>query len=78
MAKPWAGLPGTSGHLHVSLRDASGKDVFALNSADIEKGGRLDAKYEDTKFMSQEGEWFVAGLLDGLADGESFGSVLTI
>ncbi|KAF9513122.1 hypothetical protein BS47DRAFT_1372620 [Hydnum rufescens UP504] len=68
MAKPWANLPGCSGHIHVSLRDASGKNVFSLSSDEIQAGGRKDALYEDTRYMSQEGEWFVAGLLDGLAD----------
>jgi len=68
MAKPWANLPGCSGHIHVSLRDASGKNVFALSDSEIAKGGRANALYEDTRYMSQEGEWFVAGLLDGLAD----------
>jgi len=70
MAKPHAGLPGTSGHIHVSLRDKNGKNVFALSEEEIKKGGREGAGSEDTKWMSQEGEWFVAGLLDGLADGE--------
>lgn len=68
MAKPWANLPGCSGHIHVSLRDKSGKNIFALSNNVIESGGRKDALYEDTRYMSQEGEWFLAGLLDGLAD----------
>jgi hypothetical protein len=33
------------------------------------KSGRIGAAYDDTKFMSQEGEWFLAGILDGIADG---------
>ncbi len=33
------------------------------------KDGREGAGSEDTKFLSQEGEWFLAGVLDGLPDG---------
>ncbi|KAI9057918.1 glutamine synthetase/guanido kinase [Trametes sanguinea] len=67
MAKPWGNLPGCSGHIHVSLRDAEGKSLFALPEDQL-KTGRSDAQYEDTKFLSQEGEWFLAGVLDGLPD----------
>ncbi|CAE6498765.1 unnamed protein product [Rhizoctonia solani] len=67
MAKPWANLPGCSGHVHVSLRDKSGRNVFAVAGGDKEKG-REDAQYQDTRFMSQEGEWFLAGVLEGLTD----------
>ncbi|KAF8609858.1 glutamine synthetase/guanido kinase [Ceratobasidium sp. AG-I] len=67
MAKPWANLPGCSGHIHVSLRTKDGKNVFALSDADAKKG-RAEAEYDDTRFLSQEGEWFLAGILDGLTD----------
>ncbi|KAH9901553.1 glutamine synthetase/guanido kinase [Cubamyces lactineus] len=67
MAKPWGNLPGCSGHIHVSLRDAAGKSLFALPDDQL-KTGRPDAQSEDTKFLSQEGEWFLAGVLDGLPD----------
>ncbi|KAI0664647.1 glutamine synthetase/guanido kinase [Cubamyces menziesii] len=67
MAKPWGNLPGCSGHIHVSLRDAMGKSLFALPEEQL-KTGRPDAQSEDTRFMSQEGEWFLAGVLDGLPD----------
>ncbi|EUC59497.1 glutamine synthetase/guanido kinase [Rhizoctonia solani AG-3 Rhs1AP] len=67
MAKPWANLPGCSGHIHVSLRGKNGQNVFAVADKDKEKG-REDAQYQDTRFMSQEGEWFLAGVLDGLTD----------
>ena len=33
------------------------------------KGGRINAANKDTKFISQEAEWFLAGILDGIADG---------
>ncbi|KAG5634404.1 hypothetical protein H0H81_002100 [Sphagnurus paluster] len=67
MAKPWGNLPGCSGHVHMSLRDDAGRNVFAVSEAERAKG-RADAQYTDTKFISQECEWFLAGLLDGLAD----------
>ncbi|KII88302.1 hypothetical protein PLICRDRAFT_41464 [Plicaturopsis crispa FD-325 SS-3] len=67
MAKPWGNLPGCSGHVHVSLREGLGKNVFAVSKDELSTG-RSDAAYEDTKFLSQEGEWFLAGVLDGIAD----------
>ncbi|TFL07375.1 hypothetical protein BDV98DRAFT_587873 [Pterulicium gracile] len=67
MAKPWGNLPGTSGHVHVSLRDADGRNVFAV-ADELLKEGRSDAAFEDTKFLSQEGEHFLAGVLDGVQD----------
>jgi hypothetical protein len=54
----------------VSLRDSQGRNVFAVTDAELQAGGRGDASYSDTKFLSQEGEWFLAGILDGIADGE--------
>ncbi|KAJ3531100.1 hypothetical protein NM688_g7619 [Phlebia brevispora] len=67
MAKPWGNLPGCSGHIHVSLKDADGNNLFAVSDAEL-KTGRKDAANEETKFMSKEGEWFLAGVLDGLPD----------
>ena len=52
------------------MRDSSGKSLFAVSDAEL-KTGRANAAYEDTKFLSQEGEWFLAGVLDGLPDGPS-------
>ena len=57
-------------HIHVSLRDANGRSIFALPDAEV-KTGRANAQYEDTKFLSQEGEWFLAGVLRGLPDSKS-------
>lgn len=57
-------------HIHVSLRDKNGRSLFAVSEAESTTG-RANAAYPDTKFLSQEGEWFLAGVLDGLADGES-------
>lgn len=52
------------------MKEASGKNVFAIKDSEL-KTGREGAAYEDTKFMSQEGEWFLAGVLEGLPDGAS-------
>jgi len=67
MAKPWANLPGCSGHIHVSLRDSKGENVFEFPGAETGKG-REGAKYDDTKFISEAAEQFLAGILDGLPD----------
>ncbi|CAL1705171.1 unnamed protein product [Somion occarium] len=67
MAKPWGNLPGCSGHIHVSLRTKEGKALFALSSSELDSG-RVGAAYPDTKYLSQEGEWFLAGVLHGLPD----------
>jgi glutamine synthetase len=50
------------------LRNGSGRNVFAVSDSEL-SGGRADAAYEDTKFMSKEGEHFLAGVIDGIADG---------
>jgi len=68
MAKPWGNLPGCSGHIHVSLRDKTGRNVFAVTDDELKNGGRKNASYVDTRFISQECEWFLAGILDGVQD----------
>ncbi len=52
----------------MSLRNKEGKNVFAISDEELETG-RANARYEDTKFISLEAEWFLAGILDGIADG---------
>ena len=54
-------------HIHVSLRDTNGKSLFAVPESEA-KSGRSDAANEETRFISQEAEWFLAGVLDGLPD----------
>ena len=71
MAKPWGDLPGCSGHIHVSLQDESGRNIFGITKEELAAGGRKGAANDITKFISQEAEWFLAGLIDGLADGTS-------
>jgi len=53
----------------VSLRDDQGRNIFAVSDTELKAGGRSDALYSDTEFLSQEGEWFLSGILDGIADG---------
>ncbi len=56
-----------SSHIHVSLRDADGKSLFAVSDSELQSG-RAGAAYNDTKYISQIAEWFLAGILDGLPD----------
>jgi len=63
-------------HIHVSIRDKSGRNIFAVTEEEKKAGGRKDAAFEDTKFLSQEAEWFLAGLLEGLSDGMSMSPFL--
>jgi glutamine synthetase len=62
MAKPRQGLPGNSGHMHISIVDKSGKNMFARETED------KNAKWDDLRYMSDLGRHFLAGILDGLAD----------
>ena len=62
MAKPKEGLPGNSGHMHVSLVDKAGKNLFYRGEKD------KSPKYKDLEFVSEMGRQFLAGVLDGLAD----------
>ncbi|KAH7090480.1 hypothetical protein FB567DRAFT_465690 [Paraphoma chrysanthemicola] len=62
MAKPREGLPGNSGHMHVSIVDKAGKNLFARETED------KDAAYPDIRFLSDLGRQFLAGLIDGLPD----------
>ncbi|KAF1981854.1 glutamine synthetase/guanido kinase [Aulographum hederae CBS 113979] len=62
MAKPREGLPGNSGHMHISLVDKQGKNLFYRGEED------KDAKYSDLRYLSDLGRHFLAGLLDGLPD----------
>ena len=62
MAKPRQGLPGNSGHMHCSLVDKSGKNIFYRGSKDP------NPPFKDVEYLSDIGRHFLAGLLDGLAD----------
>ncbi|EXJ85263.1 glutamine synthetase [Capronia epimyces CBS 606.96] len=63
MAKPTTGLPGNSGHIHISLCDAAtGSNLFARGSADP------DAPWSDVEHVSDLGRHFLAGVLEALPD----------
>jgi len=62
MAKPREGLPGNSGHMHVSIVDNEGKNLFARPEED------MNAPYSDIRFLSDLGRHFLAGLIEGLPD----------
>lgn len=62
MAKPRQGLPGNSGHMHISIIDGSGKNLFCRGSKDP------NPQYPDLAHISDMGRHFLAGLLDGLPD----------
>lgn len=55
-------------HVHVSLKNNEGRNIFSVSEAELQTG-RANAANEDTKYISQEAEWFLAGILDGIADG---------
>jgi glutamine synthetase len=62
MAKPKQGLPGNSGHMHVSLVDKDGKNLLFRETPDP------DSPWPDIAHLSDLGRHFLAGLLEGLPD----------
>ncbi|KAI0173691.1 putative glutamine synthetase [Hypoxylon sp. FL1284] len=62
MAKPKHGLPGNSGHTHVSVVDKDGKNLLFREQKDE------NAPYPDIAHLSDLGRHFLAGILDGLPD----------
>ena len=63
MAKPREGLPGNSGHMHVSLVDQKTKsNLFVREEADP------NPPFEGLQTVSDLGRHFLAGVLDGLPD----------
>ncbi|KFY00789.1 hypothetical protein V490_01207 [Pseudogymnoascus sp. VKM F-3557] len=62
MAKPRQGLPGNSGHMHVSLVSSTGANLFARESTDP------NPPYPDVANLSDLGRHFLAGILEGLPD----------
>ncbi|EDN08571.1 hypothetical protein HCAG_05070 [Histoplasma mississippiense (nom. inval.)] len=62
MAKPRQGLPGNSGHMHVSIMSNAGQNMFAREVADP------SPPYPDVAYLSDMGRHFLAGVLDGLPD----------
>lgn len=62
MAKPREGLPGNSGHMHISVVDEAGKNLFFRETKD------KDAEWNDIENLSDLGRHFLAGLIEGLPD----------
>ncbi|KAK5944939.1 hypothetical protein PMZ80_002142 [Knufia obscura] len=62
MAKPKEGLPGNSGHMHCSIVDKSGKNLFYRGEKDP------NPPFKDLEYLSDMGRQFLAGLLDGFSD----------
>ncbi|KAJ3521735.1 hypothetical protein NM208_g13158 [Fusarium decemcellulare] len=62
MAKPLHGMPGNSGHIHVSLTDKAGKNLFARDERNP------NARWPDIEYLSDTGYHFLAGVLDALPD----------
>ena len=62
MAKPREGLPGNSGHMHVSIVDKSGKNLMSREKRDP------NPPYPDLAHLSDMGRHFLAGVLEGLPD----------
>ena len=62
MAKPRHGLPGNSGHMHISLVTMDGENAFTRVTPDP------SPPYPDVAHLSDIGRQFLAGLLVGLPD----------
>ena len=62
MAKPRQGLPGNSGHMHCSIVDKVGKNLFYRGEKDP------NPPFKDLEYLSDMGRQFLAGLLDGFSD----------
>ncbi|PGG97937.1 hypothetical protein AJ80_09613 [Polytolypa hystricis UAMH7299] len=62
MAKPREGLPGNSGHMHVSIVSDDGTNLFCRDTPDP------SPPYPDLTHLSDLGRYFLAGVLDGLPD----------
>ncbi|KAI8316450.1 hypothetical protein K4K61_005487 [Colletotrichum sp. SAR11_59] len=61
LAKPTQGLPGNSGHIHVSLTNLDGKNIFARSGPPDET-----AAWPDIAQLSDVGRYFLAGILVAL------------
>lgn len=65
MAKPLQGLPGSSGHIHISLTNESGRNLFARDDS---HPNTEEDEWFDIAQLSTCGRQFLAGLLDALPD----------
>jgi glutamine synthetase len=55
-------MPGSSGHIHISLADKEGKNLFARETPEAHP------QWPDIAHLSDTGRHFLAGLLDALPD----------
>ncbi|KAK3987167.1 hypothetical protein QBC44DRAFT_331844 [Cladorrhinum sp. PSN332] len=62
MAKPKQGLPGNSGHMHISLVDRKGNNLLFRGVPEE------NPRYSDIAYLSDMGRHFLAGILEGLPD----------
>jgi glutamine synthetase len=62
MAKPREGLPGNSGHMHISIVSKDGTNLFVRETVDP------SPPYPEVAHLSDMGRHFLAGLLEGLPD----------
>ncbi|KAL1977145.1 hypothetical protein VTN31DRAFT_4 [Thermomyces dupontii] len=62
MAKPREGLPGNSGHMHISLASEDGKNLFFRDTPDP------SPPFPEVTYLSDIGRHFLAGVLVGLPD----------
>ncbi|KAJ5101391.1 hypothetical protein NUU61_003613 [Penicillium alfredii] len=62
MAKPMQGLAGSSGHIHISLTDNHGQNLFSRENPET------NPQWADIAHLSDMGRHFLAGLLKALPD----------
>lgn len=62
MAKPLHGLPGNSGHIHISLTDLEGNNAFARATPNP------SPRWPDLEHVSDDGYHFLAGVIDAIPD----------
>lgn len=68
MAKPLYGFPGNSGHIHISLSDMDGHNLFARKDSEQNTEPNGGCEWADIANLSPTGRHFLAGLLDALPD----------
>ncbi|KAG8169189.1 hypothetical protein KVR01_001938 [Diaporthe batatas] len=64
MAKPTSNMPGSSGHVHISLVDSKDRNKKIFDRQDRDTNARFPA----LEYVSDAGRSFLAGLLDGIPD----------
>jgi glutamine synthetase len=64
MAKPASNMPGSSGHVHISLVDFKDRNRRIFDRQDRDENSRFQA----LEYVSDSGRSFLAGLLDGIPD----------